>query len=751
MPTNITTIRFKDFDLVQKDQASITGGVTVVPDNQIANIDSEAFLVGYRIDQNTEPEFRIPLSDVDKYVIKINPKRRSVTRYPFVLADGATSVEECFSDEGHFESMLNASKAAGAGTVSNDDKYIVEIELGHELIYNDNTTAPGPTVISWVYLPGNIDGSGGNIEDGVSIESFVKTGTTVIDGRTVNTYRMTLTDGRTTDVVVTDGKDGEDGETPIEIRLSNVNVTTHTTATPSIGGFTKQGNDYILSLDLKTEKGEKGDPGKSAFELWQEEHPGDTTTITEYLEGLKGETGATGPQGPTGPAGPQGPAGANGADGETGPQGPAGDTIDIVLQKGVVREVQSGETVDIFLSQPVVSGNTKTYTLNAYLPTSGQSVIYHPNLRNVYRNTTDPDWSGAANTNHFKLVDTNTYDLYLYIADGANGTNGASGANGADGRGIVSIAQTGTNGNEDTYTITYTDNTTSTFTITNGADGQDGQNGVNGTNGADGKDIAIDTYQNDSNQTQIIFYKQGDNSSQDSVEFFAQYNPATHEITFFTRKRVNGTPTYSTPVRVPIPAGQDGNDGADGADGADGRDGRGIVSIAKTNTAGTIDTYTITYTDGTTSTFTITNGVQGPQGPAGADGANGTNFKIYRMSIRATCGALTSNTYYSLIPDASDPTNPAIRWYSYSASQNNWVSINSSAVSHITEPNAIMDISPDVLSPFYVAENMLYGAFGLHEATGNTAAMNFYVVRNFEGVKEFWFTIKVYQNLYSDH
>lgn len=45
-------------------------------------------------------------------------------------------------------------------------------------------------------------------------------------------------------------------------------------------------------------------------------------------------------------------------------------------------------------------------------------------------------------------------------------------ARGLDGRGIVSIAKTGTSGLVDTYTITYTDETTSTFTVTNGANGQ---------------------------------------------------------------------------------------------------------------------------------------------------------------------------------------------------------------------------------------------------------------------------------------
>lgn len=51
---------------------------------------------------------------------------------------------------------------------------------------------------------------------------------------------------------------------------------------------------------------------------------------------------------------------------------------------------------------------------------------------------------------------------------------GESGGSGEDGRGIVSILRTNGNGapgTTDTYTITYTDNTTSTFTVYNGKDG----------------------------------------------------------------------------------------------------------------------------------------------------------------------------------------------------------------------------------------------------------------------------------------
>lgn len=52
-----------------------------------------------------------------------------------------------------------------------------------------------------------------------------------------------------------------------------------------------------------------------------------------------------------------------------------------------------------------------------------------------------------------------------------NGEKKVNILNGADGRGISSVLKTSTNGLVDTYTITFTDNTTSTFTVTNGKEG----------------------------------------------------------------------------------------------------------------------------------------------------------------------------------------------------------------------------------------------------------------------------------------
>lgn len=57
---------------------------------------------------------------------------------------------------------------------------------------------------------------------------------------------------------------------------------------------------------------------------------------------------------------------------------------------------------------------------------------------------------------------------------GSKGDKGDKGDTGDDGRGITSIAKTGTVGLVDTYTITYSDGTTSTYTVTNGQDGSGG-------------------------------------------------------------------------------------------------------------------------------------------------------------------------------------------------------------------------------------------------------------------------------------
>lgn len=73
-----------------------------------------------------------------------------------------------------------------------------------------------------------------------------------------------------------------------------------------------------------------------------------------------------------------------------------------------------------------------------------------------------------------KLPSGNGY--WLHIVNKNNSTHIAI-EDGKDGKGIQSIAKTGTSGRIDTYTITYTDGQTTTFTVTNGANGAPGTDG----------------------------------------------------------------------------------------------------------------------------------------------------------------------------------------------------------------------------------------------------------------------------------
>ena len=78
--------------------------------------------------------------------------------------------------------------------------------------------------------------------------------------------------------------------------------------------------------------------------------------------------------------------------------------------------------------------------------------------------------------------------------DGEDGRDGVDGSDGEDGVGIVSITKTGTVGLVDTYTITFTDGTTTTFEVTNGANGSGSVADVwvDGTSVLDGDTAKID-------------------------------------------------------------------------------------------------------------------------------------------------------------------------------------------------------------------------------------------------------------------
>jgi len=89
---------------------------------------------------------------------------------------------------------------------------------------------------------------------------------------------------------------------------------------------------------------------------------------------------------------------------------------------------------------------------------------------NGISNITRTSGNGAAGTTDtFTITYTNGSTTTFQVYNGTNGTNG---------RGITSIVRSsgnGTAGTTDTYTINYTDSTTSTFNVVNGTNGTNGQ------------------------------------------------------------------------------------------------------------------------------------------------------------------------------------------------------------------------------------------------------------------------------------
>lgn len=99
-------------------------------------------------------------------------------------------------------------------------------------------------------------------------------------------------------------------------------------------------------------------------------------------------------------------------------------------------------------------------------------------------------------TAYFKFVfadGTSVTTPSITLPRGPKGDTGAEGATGATGNGIASITKTGTSGLVDTYTILYTNGSTQTFTVTNGAQGEAGQDGQDGADGVGISNIQIGT------------------------------------------------------------------------------------------------------------------------------------------------------------------------------------------------------------------------------------------------------------------
>ena len=224
---------------------------------------------------------------------------------------------------------------------------------------------------------------------------------------------------------------------------------------------------------------------------------------------------------------------------------------------------------------------------------------------------------------------------------------------GSGGRGIVSIERTsgdGSPGSQDVYTILYTDNTTSSFTVYNGKDGENGTGTLTNDNV-----LLVQIYENDTatpsthiadkTLEEIIEAAQEKKIVVCRIDSFNTILPllmVNDEVAFFSTtaifseafiydsKEDRRVPYYinvgitDSEVRVEFneysvqEVIQENIEAAlTEAKNSGEFDGRGISSISRTSGdghPGTSDTYTIYYTDNTTSTFNVYNGKDGSDG-----------------------------------------------------------------------------------------------------------------------------------------
>lgn len=321
-------------------------------------------------------------------------------------------------------------------------------------------------------------------------------------------------------------------------------------------------NSPEFAASSKGDKGDKGEPGAQGIQGFPGPKGADGLVGPQGPRGLQGEPGVKGdkgdrgenglngergPVGPIGPRGLMGPAGADGAKGEQGEKGDIGAPFGLI-------DVQN-TYADIISESPRV--NTGFYLVAGQNKENGDVYVYRKKyddfvfLNNIIYDLFFQLMQAPPGKNFLNIVKGEHADDYGTITINKEEVIDAKGylhttftLNYLKGNGIVKIEKTSTNLLTDTYTITYDNDSTTTYVVQNGR----GIVKIEKTGTVD----LVDTYT-------------------------ITYNDNTTSTFTVTNGRI-------------------------------GADGIGIRSIAKTSTQGRVDTYTITLTNDQTYTFTVTNG-----------------------------------------------------------------------------------------------------------------------------------------------
>lgn len=229
------------------------------------------------------------------------------------------------------------------------------------------------------------------------------------------------------------------------------------------------------------------------------------------------------------------------------------------------------------------------------------NIIDEPNIEIILDSHNPEGQKGDTGNGIANIAKTSTAGLVdTYTITYTNGS--ATTFNVTNGNGISSIAKTDTTGLVDTYTISFTDGNSTTFTVTNGSSISSIEK--TSTSGL------VDTY--------TITLTNGDTSTFTVTNGKDGVDGTDGESAEITGATASVTNTVGTPSVTVTAGGTSLARSFDfaftnlkGDTGDTGATGNGIVSIEKTGTSGLVDTYTITYTNGDTDTFTVTNGQNG--------------------------------------------------------------------------------------------------------------------------------------------
>lgn len=221
---------------------------------------------------------------------------------------------------------------------------------------------------------------------------------------------------------------------------------------------------------------------------------------------------------------------------------------------------------------------------------------------------------------------------------GDPGAQGEKGEQGVAGSGVRSVEKTGSDGLTDIYTITFEDGKTATFAVTNGEKGEVGEKGDTGAQGEKG-DTGAQGEKGDKGDRGATGAK-GDKGDKGAIGAKGDKGDKGDR-------------------------GATGAKGDKGDTGETGAVGNGILSVVKTGTNGTVDTYTITFTNGTKATFTVTNGkngARGDKGDKGATGAKGDKGATGAAGAKGDKGDAGESAYAAYC-----------RVYGYSGSEEQWL------------------------------------------------------------------------------